>query len=83
MADHASEIAAATLEHGERIRLLADRVDRQRRSIVKLSYAVGILLALQALSALGVSKGMASIGLVIGLVALALTLAFPRRAVGI
>jgi hypothetical protein len=83
MADTGPEIAAATLEHGERIRLLADRVDRQRRTITKLSYAVGILFALQAVSALGVSKGMAGMGLVIGLAVWTLTLALPKRAVGI
>jgi len=83
MPDNASEIAAATLEHGERIRLLADRVDRQRRSIVKLGYAVGVLLALQMCSVLGLSEGLMNIGLVIGLAGLALQMALPKRAVGI
>ena len=54
---HTHEIAAATLEHAERIRLLTDRMEKQRRSIAKLSYAVGVLLALQVLALLPVAMG--------------------------
>ena len=44
---HASEIAAATLEHSERIRLLTGTVERQGRSIRRLGAYLGALVILQ------------------------------------
>jgi hypothetical protein len=50
MAEHSSELAAAVLEHSERIRLLTAGVERQGRSLRRLSYFVGFLIVLQILS---------------------------------
>jgi uncharacterized membrane protein len=92
MAAHAPEIAAATLEHAERIRLLTDRVDKQRRSIVRLGSAVGVLIALQVLALLPVamegtaiqwvpfmSRGLARGFLIGGLTSMLFGLLFRRR----
>jgi hypothetical protein len=46
MTDHQTEIAAATLEHSERIRWLTESVERQRGSIRKLGGILGVLVAL-------------------------------------
>ena len=50
MSAQTPEIAAATLEHSERIRLLTDRVDKHRRSIAKLSYLIAFLVLVQLVS---------------------------------
>jgi hypothetical protein len=88
MSANTPEIAAATLEHSERIRLLTNRVDKQRRSISKLSYAVGVLVVVQALELLPVamekagmpyvSRSMAS-AFLIGLAVMTVTLLFRWR----
>lgn len=57
MATPATEVAAATLEHSERIRRLTEAVDGQRRTVAKLSYAVGFLVILQVLQLIPLALG--------------------------
>jgi len=45
MTDHQTEIAAATLEHSERIRWLTETAERQGKSIRKSGLILGVLVA--------------------------------------
>jgi hypothetical protein len=91
MAANVPEIAAATLDHAERIRLLTEQTDRQRRSIARLGSAVGVLVVLQVLDVFigavdggdvgwwpAMSRGMARV-LVFGVVISAIAGSFWRR----
>jgi len=79
-------------QHSERIRLLTERLDRQRKSITKLSFAIGFVVALQFLEVLRVavdgttsslwpilSRSMARGVLIGALSVLVLFLLFRRR----
>ena len=46
MTDTSPAIAAATLDHSERIRLLTEAVEKQRRTITKMSFALTVLIVL-------------------------------------
>jgi hypothetical protein len=81
MSAQSTEIAAATLEHSERIRLLTDRVDKQRRSIVQLSYIVAVLLIIQVVGLLPIATGTTSTSISPALAA-ALIIALASAALG-
>ena len=60
MASPTTEVAAATLDHSERIRRLTERMDAQRRTVSKLSLFVGFLVVIQVMELIPIALGDSS-----------------------